>query len=201
MTSLSDSFPSPNNSMEIVNGTIDEFIDNLQLTWAINAAEGVVELKPGSLLCREIELALLRVIDQTVSPENIYIRIGNELKHFDRPADRAANPLFHSILLCCYQLMQGWADERWFEYLPTIEQSLRDALHMDARRRAGVVGISAPRDLELYRSLENAMYADHRLRMRVDTQVNILEGVIAKMKAAESSHGHDNKFEMENREE
>lgn len=63
------------------------------------------------------------------------------------------------------------------------------------------LGISAPRDLELYRSLENAMYADHRLRMRVDTQVNILEGVIAKMKAAESSHGHDNKFEMENREE
>ena len=42
MASLSDSFPSPNNSMEIVNGTIDEFIDNLQLTWAINAAEGVV---------------------------------------------------------------------------------------------------------------------------------------------------------------
>lgn len=45
------------------------------------------------------------------------------------------------------------------------------------------------------------MHADHRLRMRVDTQVNILEGVIAKMKAAESSHGHNDKFEMENREE
>ncbi|TGO63703.1 hypothetical protein BCON_0011g00440 [Botryotinia convoluta] len=201
MAPLSDSFPSPNNSIEIVTETIDEFIDKLQLTWAVNAAKGLVELKAGSLLCREIELALLRVIGQTVSPEKVYIRIGNELNLFDRPAYRAANPLFHTILLCCYQMMQGWADEGWFENIPTIEHSLRDVVHMDARRHAGATGLSTRRDLEVYRSLENTMYTDHCLRMRVDTQVEILEGIIARMKARESHHGQNDDFEMGNREE
>ncbi|TGO24992.1 hypothetical protein BPAE_0090g00360 [Botrytis paeoniae] len=199
MPPLSDSFPSPNNSIEIVTGTIDEFIDKLQITWAVNAAKGLVELKAGSLLCREIELALLRVIGQTVSPEKVYIRIGNELNLFDRPAYRAANPLFHTILLCCYQMMQGWADEGWFENLPTIEQSLRDVAHMDARRLAGATGMSTLRDLEVYRSLEHTMYTDHCLRMRVDTQVEILEEIIARMKAGESNHGHIDDVEMGNR--
>ncbi|KAF7898920.1 uncharacterized protein EAF01_008133 [Botrytis porri] len=188
MAQLSDGFPSPNNSLEIVTRTVDEFIDKLQVTWAVNAAKGLVELKAGSLLCREIELALLRVIAQTVSPESVYVRIGNELNLFDRPAYRAANPLFHTILLCCYQMMQGWADEGWFENLPTIEQSLRDVVHMDARRLSGTFGLSTPMDLELYRSLEHTMYTDHCLRMRIDTQVEILEGIIARLKVGESNY-------------
>ncbi|TGO13483.1 hypothetical protein BTUL_0069g00500 [Botrytis tulipae] len=196
MPPLSDSSPSPNNSIEIVTRTINEFMDKLQLTWAINAAKGLVEVRPESLLCREIELALLRVIGQTVSPDKVYLRIGNELNLFNRPAYRAANPLFHTILLCCYQMMQGWADEGWFESLPTIEQSLRDVAHLDARRLAGATGLSTQRDFEVYRSLENTMYTDHRLRMRVDTQVEMLEGMIARMKAAESNHDHNDEAEM-----
>ncbi|KAF7933309.1 hypothetical protein BELL_0539g00060 [Botrytis elliptica] len=199
MPPLSDSFPSPNNSIEIVTGTIDEFMDKLQITWAVNAAKGIVELKPDSLLCREIELALLRVIGQTVSPDKVYVRIGNELNLFDRPAYRAANPLFHTILLCCYQMMQGWADEGWFENLPTIEQSLRDVAHMDARRPDGATGMPTLRDLEVYRSLEHTMYSDHYLRMRVDTQVEILEGIIARMKAVESNVDQNDEVEMGNR--
>ncbi|TGO35308.1 hypothetical protein BHYA_0163g00230 [Botrytis hyacinthi] len=199
MPPLSDSSPSPNNSIEIVTRAIDGFMDKLQLTWAINAAKGLVELKPDSLLCREIELALLRVIGQTVSPDKVYLRIGNELNLFDRPAYRAANPLFHTILLCCYQMMQGWADEGWFENIPTIEQSLRDVAYIDARRLAGATGLSTQRDFEAYRSLESTMYNDHRLRMRVDTQVEMLEGMIARMEAAESNHDHNDVVEMGNR--
>ncbi|KAF7922410.1 uncharacterized protein EAE97_011152 [Botrytis byssoidea] len=199
MPPLLDTSPSPNNSIEIVTRTINEFMDKLQLTWAINAAKGLVELRPDSLLCREIELALLRVIGQTVSPDKVYLRIGNELNHFDRPAYRAANPLFHTILLCCYQMMQGWADEGWFENLPTIEQSLRDVAHLDARRLAGATGLSTQRDFEVYRSFENTMYTDHHLRMRVDTQVEMLEEMIARMKAAESNHDHNDEAEMGNR--
>ncbi|KAF7960142.1 hypothetical protein EAE96_001741 [Botrytis aclada] len=202
MAPLSDSFPSPNNSIEVVTRTIDEFIDKLQINWAVNAAKGLVELKAGSLLCREIELALLIVIAQTVSPEKIYVRIGNELKAFDRPAHRAANPLFYTILLCCHQMLQGWADEGWFEYTPTIEKSLQDVAQMDARRLAGASGLSTQKDLELYRSLESTMYTDHHLRMRVDTQVEILERMIARLKAVESDHGHtDDDVEVDNRED
>lgn len=61
------------------------------------------------------------------------------------------------------------------------------------------LGLSTQRDFEVYRSLENTMYTDHCLRMRVDTQVEMLEGMIARMKAAENNHDHNDEVEMENR--
>jgi len=62
------------------------------------------------------------------------------------------------------------------------------------------LGLSTLMDLELYRSLEHTMYTDHCLRMRIDTQVEILEGIIARMRAEESNHGHNDEADMENRE-
>jgi len=48
-------------------------------------------------------------------------------------------------------MMQGWADEGWFENLPTIEQSLRDVVNMDAQRLAGGSGMRADNDFLVWK--------------------------------------------------
>ncbi|KAG4035784.1 hypothetical protein MFRU_001g05520 [Monilinia fructicola] len=186
MADLPNESPYPSSAIEAVAATIDEFIDQLQLTWAINSAKGVT-LHPGSRLAREIELQLIRTVGITVAPEEIYNRIGMELNRLVHQVDRTANPLFHDILVCCYRLMEGWHDQGLFHGVQSIADSVRDAVELEQRRRVVAYGPPSVRDLQRIQRMERTMAVDHKLRGDIEAYIERLEAIIAGFPAEEEN--------------